>query len=431
MTGAAALPPAVRARVAGQVAEALGSMPAEDIPATLRRVARFTPRKRVTAASGPLLAALDDETFRAAVSAELRKKRPDSIAAVTDPEAAALDPAEAAALLWLLRPHEWEERLGVLTDELAERAREAAAGARAADVERLAAELEAERAAHKVTVTELRGRVAAAEAERDLQAKSVRRANDRAQRAEAAAKAALEQARTQISAGERRVAELEGELRRLRTRIADAEAALATGRAAARRDRDGDTVRLRVLLDSLLGAAQGLRRELALSPSEARPADLVEAGRTPDAGAPSAQGRTADDPASLERLLAVPGVHLVIDGYNVTKTAWGGLSLEQQRDRLVAGIAALVARTRIEATVVFDGAERDTTASTPVPRGVRVRFSDPGEIADVLIARFVDAEPPGRPLVVVSSDGEVAAHARQAGAHAIPSVALVRLLDRT
>lgn len=431
MTRAAALPPAIRARVIGQAADALGGMSLEEVPATLRRVARFTPRKRAAAASGPLLAALDDERFRAAVSAELRRTHPEQVAALSDDVSEAPDPAAAAALLWLLRPQEWEERLATLVERLAERERVEAAGARTAEAERLGAELAAERAAHKAAVADLRDQLAAVKAERDQQSKAVRRASDRAQRSEGAAKAALDQASAQVSAAARRVGELEAELRRVRARLADAEAAVATGRAAARRDRDGDAVRLRVLLDSLLGAAQGLRRELALPPAEGSPADLVEAGRAPDAVTPSMQGRMLDDPASLERLLAVPGVHLIVDGYNVTKTAWGSLSLEQQRDRLVTGVAALVARTRIEATVVFDGAERDTAATTPAPRGVRVRFSDPGEIADELIARFVDAEPAGRPLVVVSSDGEVAAHAREAGAHAIASAALVRLLDRS
>jgi predicted RNA-binding protein with PIN domain len=190
-------------------------------------------------------------------------------------------------------------------------------------------------------------------------------------------------------------------------------------------------MRLRLLLDSLTGAAQGIRRELALPPSDQRPGDLVEGGRDAAALAPTAQGRAADDPAFLDRLLGVPGIHMIIDGYNVTKTGYGGLALEQQRDRLVAGVAGLAARTGAEVTVVFDGGDRGTVAASAVPRGVRVRFSDPGVIADQLIARFVAEEPEGRPLVVVSTDGEVAAHARSRGAYSVPSIALVRLLDRS
>lgn len=424
MSDLAGLPASVRARVVAHVAEALGALAPEEVPGPLRRVARFTPRKRATTAGAAIVAALEDERFRVSVAVNIRERQPDVLASDGDP-------VELAAVLWLLRPPGWEERLPAALAELAEQEQSAAEQSRTGEVERLTAQLEAERVAHRASTAELRAQVTQAQAERDQQLKTVRRANDRAQRAEAAADAALQKAQARVAEGERRVAELEAELRRTKARLAEAEAALATGRAASRREREGDTVRLRVLLDALLGAAQGLRRELALPPAEGRPGDLVEAGRTPGVAAPSAQGRPSDDPAFLERLLAVPAVHLIVDGYNVTKTAWGTLSLEQQRDRLVSGVGAVVARTGIEATVVFDGAERDTAATSPVPRGVRVRFSDPGEIADVLIARFVSAEPPGRPLVVVSSDGEVAAHAREAAAHAVPSLALVRLLDRS
>ena len=37
------------------------------------------------------------------------------------------------------------------------------------------------------------------------------------------------------------------------------------------------------------------------------------------------------DPARLDQLLAIPQVHLVIDGYNVTKTGCAELPLESQR----------------------------------------------------------------------------------------------------
>ena len=78
----------------------------------------------------------------------------------------------------------------------------------------------------------------------------------------------------------------------------------------------------------------------------------------------------SDDPALLEQLLALPRVHLVVDGYNVTKTAWPELSLERQRDRLLAGLAPLVARSGAEVTVVFDAADSTRPAAgQPAPRG--------------------------------------------------------------
>lgn len=63
-----------------------------------------------------------------------------------------------------------------------------------------------------------------------------------------------------------------------------------------------------------------------------------------------------DDPALVEQLLRLPCAHLV-DGYNVTMSAWPELPPDRQRDRLVAGLTAVAARTGAEVTVVFDPAE--------------------------------------------------------------------------
>ena len=79
---------------------------------------------------------------------------------------------------------------------------------------------------------------------------------------------------------------------------------------------------------------------------------------------------------------------------------------------------------------MFDGAQLDAVPAVGVVRGVRVRFSDPGETADTLIGRLVRAEPAGRPVVVVSTDREVADAARRDHAHHADSLALLRLLGR-
>ncbi|HZB49711.1 MAG TPA: NYN domain-containing protein, partial [Mycobacteriales bacterium] len=173
------------------------------------------------------------------------------------------------------------------------------------------------------------------------------------------------------------------------------------------------------------GAVQGLRRELALSPTEERPADAVAAATPrPDELVPR-----GDDPELVDRLLGLPRVHLVVDGYNVTKTGYGELPLVAQRSRLITGLGALAARTGAEITAVFDGAARPP-AMPPAPRGVRVLFSAPGETADDVIRRLVAAEPAGRPVVVVSSDREVATDVARTGAHPVPSALLLRRLDR-
>jgi predicted RNA-binding protein with PIN domain len=163
------------------------------------------------------------------------------------------------------------------------------------------------------------------------------------------------------------------------------------------------------------------------------PADAVE-GAVEDAGAApggaTSRGRVLgrDDPAMLEELLGVPRVHVIVDGYNVTKTAWPTATLESQRVRLLSGLAAVVARSGAEVTVVFDGADLQQRPPVVAPRGVRVMFSPPGVIADDKIRDLLSVEPGGRPVVVVSTDKEVADAAHRAGARAISSAALVRLL---
>ena len=132
----------------------------------------------------------------------------------------------------------------------------------------------------------------------------------------------------------------------------------------------------------------------------------------------------------IHELLGLPRAHLMVDGYNVTKTAWPDLSLERQRDRLLAGVAPLAARTGAEVTVVFDAADSPDRPVVNRPRGVRVLFSPRGVIADDVIRELVAAEPRGRPLVVVSSDQAVARDVRRDGAHVVAAVALSRLLSR-
>lgn len=119
-----------------------------------------------------------------------------------------------------------------------------------------------------------------------------------------------------------------------------------------------------------------------------------------------------------------------MDGYNVTKSGYGTLPLESQRARLLAGLAALAAQTGAEITCVFDGVDRATPVAVAAPRGVRLLFSDTADSADDLIRRLVRAEPPGRPIVVVSSDREVATGVRRSGARPVASLALLRRLDR-
>jgi predicted RNA-binding protein with PIN domain len=209
-----------------------------------------------------------------------------------------------------------------------------------------------------------------------------------------------------------------------RRRADRAAAEVAAARQAAREARKADEVRLSLLLDTLGSAVTGLRRELAIGGGGPRPADLVagaQVGRT---------GGAADSLAALDALLSVNVMHLIVDGYNVSKTGYPELPLADQRARLAGQLGALAARTGVEITLVFDGAGV-TTAPTRGGRGVRVLFSDPGVLADDVIRDLVAAEPQGRPVLVATSDRAVVESVRRSGAHTVPSAVLLGRLTRS
>jgi predicted RNA-binding protein with PIN domain len=420
-----ALPEPVRLRVVTLAADALGALAVDHIPPSLRRVAEFAPARRAKLAGNQIAAILaSDAEFRGHIATQVRTVVPELARALDEGAApSAADPAEVAAVAYLLRPEGWME--------LIDRADVAQTGpARTVDdeaIERLLRQLSDARSAARADRDKLRNQLGEVKAEN---AELRRKLADTRQRAKEAEAAREESESARVAQGTA-LAGLEAEARRLRTRILELEATSSTARRAARDEREQATIRTRLLLDTLLESVQGLRRELALPPAEGAPADTVTAAGPGEAStARSTRARAVDDPALLEELLALPRLHLIVDGYNVTKTAWSSTPLDGQRTRLLNGLAPLVARTRVEVTVVFDGADLTNPPPVAGPRGVRVMFSPPGVIADVTIGDLVEAEPAGRPVVVVSSDREVADHAVRAGARSVASAALVRLLTR-
>ncbi|MCD2190132.1 MULTISPECIES: NYN domain-containing protein [Actinomycetospora] len=424
-----AAPETVRSRVAELVSRAVGQMPSTDLPAPVRPIARFAPAKRAKVGSGPLLAALGSaDGFAEDVVAWWREHRPEE----WDPPVA--EPVHAAAVAVLAGDG---DTAGDLLRDAGERAdvgklrteRDAAL----ARADRLAGELE------RVTAERDAARAEAGTATPDLSdevAKLRARLREQGVRVRAAEVAAADATRRLEEGQGHLVRELE-DLRRERGRDQEAVAAaeararrataeLESARRAAHEARHADDARLALLVDTVAGAAAGLRHELGLRADDhrvgPRPAELVGSA----ARAPMAR---VTDPATLDRLLGLPEVHLLVDGYNVTKTGWPGLSLAAQRDRLVAAVAPLAARTHAETTLVFDGAGISGVPTASV-RGVRVLFSEPGVIADDLIRTLVDAEPEGRPLVVVTSDRAVVDSVRRRGAHPVPSSVLLERLAR-
>ncbi|GGO73104.1 NYN domain-containing protein [Nonomuraea cavernae] len=428
------LPEQVRLNVVDLAAQVLGSMPPVSVPPPLRGIAKFDPRKRAKLGSAPIAAQLEnDKEFREAVAESVTAGWPELVASLAEgnvPPAA--DPVLVAATAYLTRPPGWADMVEAARADLEQSAVAAEGSEREEVVTRLREQLVAQKSSAKEEADRLREQIKAARVENSDLRRRLHEARERAKaavrRAEEMEQAA-EEARTAASAAGNAG---ESELRRLRERLADVEKQLEASRRAAREGRSIEDARVRVLLDALQDASAGLRRELALPTTISRPADSVAgvAGERPGVRGVPARALSDDDPQLLDQLLGLPQVHLIIDGYNVTKSGYGTLTLADQRNRLMTGLGGLVAQTRVEVTVVFDGAELNAPVQVVAPRGVRVLFSAPGEIADDLIRQLVRAEPPGRAIAVVSSDREVAESVRRMGARPVPANVLLRRLGR-
>ncbi|MGA4989083.1 NYN domain-containing protein [Nonomuraea bangladeshensis] len=428
------LPEQVRLNVVDLAATVLGTLPAVSIPPPLRGIAKFEARKRAKLGSAPIAAQLEnDKKFRELVAESVAAGWPELVASLADGQIPpAADPVLVAAAAYLTRPPGWEEMIELARSDLQQSAAAAEGSEREEVVSRLREQLAAQKSAAKEESDRLREQLKAARAENSDLRRKLHDARERAKAALARTEEmerVAEEARTAaVAAGSAG----ESELRRLRERLADVEKQLEASRRAAREGRSLEDARIRVLLDALQDASAGLRRELGLPATISRPADSVAAhpGERPGVRGVPARALADDDPQLLDQLLAIPQIHLIIDGYNVTKTGYGTLTLADQRNRLMTNLGGLAAQTRVEVTVVFDGAELNAPVQVVAPRGVRVLFSDPGEIADDLIRQLVRVEPPGRAIAVVSSDREVAESVRRMGARPVPSALLLRRLGR-
>ncbi|AZK93701.1 MULTISPECIES: NYN domain-containing protein [Streptomyces] len=428
------LPEGVRRRVVALVADAFGGLTVPELPAQLRQYARFTPSRRARLAGNAMAAALEsDPVFRQRIGDRITSAQPELCAALAAgaPPAAA-DPLDVAAAAYIVRPTGWVKLVAAAGEEAQRADAERADEAGRLELERLRDELAEARTLTRSETERLRTELETARKEAESLRRKLRSAESDIKRGEAAlrrAGAELDTARAEAAA---QVSAAESETRRLKARLGEAEASAEAGRRAAREGRSIEDMRLRLLLDTVLDAAQGLRRELALPPASVHPADTVDAVE-PGRMSPkdiAARALSETDPALLDQLLALPQVHLVVDGYNVTKTGYPTMPLEKQRLRLLGGLSVLAAQTGAEITCVFDGAELAAPVLLAPPRGVRVLFSKPGVTADELIRQMVRAEPPGRPLVVVSTDREVADGVAKAGARPVASLLLLKRLSR-
>jgi predicted RNA-binding protein with PIN domain len=426
------LPEPVRQRVVALAAAAMTGMPLDELPVPLRRVAKFAPNKRAKL-GGPAIAAqlAADPLFRQRSAAKAVEAAGDLGLTVAEGAVvpAAADPVEVAALAYLARPPGWTDLVTEAARTLRLDAESAAASGRLVAAEHRAARAEHERAVAKVEAEKLRDELTRLRTEADALRDEVRALTKTVREAQNRERKATEMLATEKGRASRAAADADAEVRRLRARLSDAELAASEARTFAKEARSVDEVRLWLLLETIGQAAVGLKRELAVEPASRLPADFVAEWAAQRPGKSDNRALTADDPIRLDQLLALPRAHLIVDGYNVTKRGFGEMSLEQQRARLVNGLGGIAAQSGAEVTVAFDGAEK-LVAVPGAPRGVRVLFSKKGETADELIRQLVRAEPAGRPIIVISSDREVADGVRRHGAYPLSADTLLRRLSR-
>ncbi|MEU8756129.1 NYN domain-containing protein [Streptomyces chartreusis] len=427
------LPDGVRRKVVQIVSDGFGGLTVGELPAQLRQYARFAPNRRAKFAGNAMAAALEtDPLFRQRIGEKLREAQPELTGALDSGSAPpAADPLDVAAAAYVLRPTGWVKLVTAAGEEAQRADAERADEETRAELDRLREELAHAREHTRDEAERLRTELDAAKKEAESLHRKLRSALSDVKRGEAALRKVQNEIETVRAEGQAQVSAAESETRRLKARLGEAEAALEGTRRAAREGRSVEDMRVRLLLDTLLDATQGLRRELALPPVSVRPAetvDAVEPGRmTPKDIA--ARALSENDPAILDQLLALPQAHLVVDGYNVTKTGYPQMPLEKQRLRLLGQLSQLAAQTGAEVTCVFDGAELAAPVLLAPPRGVRVLFSKPGVTADELIRQLVRAEPPGRPVIVASTDREVADGVARAGARPVASAVLLKRLS--
>ena len=97
----------------------------------------------------------------------------------------------------------------------------------------------------------------------------------------------------------------------------------------------------------------------------------------------------------------------------------------QARQQVLDRIAKFLESRHRKATVIFDG----TAASLRKTRWMQLVFSGPGQTADDLIRRQVEAARSRKGLCVVSSDNGVYGYARSCGVEALKCHEFNRLLN--
>lgn len=139
-------------------------------------------------------------------------------------------------------------------------------------------------------------------------------------------------------------------------------------------------------------------------------------------------GLLAGSPEADRHLVSGSGATVVVDGYNLARTAWSRSEPRDERRRTVALLEEAAARWGTTIIVVFDGV--DDAASPAASRFVAVRYSSTGQTADAYIAAWLHEAASDRPVVVVSTDREVVEDAEVQGAGTLSSAAFLTAVGR-
>jgi predicted RNA-binding protein with PIN domain len=369
----------------------------EELPGHLRRYKGYTPRG-LQAHRNELVAALDDPALRARVLRWLDVERPRL-------------PRDVAGKLKLAceRPQGWEAELG-----------------RAGTVPVPTAPPPTANLSERVEREKERARRAREEARRVKQDAQVE--VDAARARAAAVEEKLKGLAANLAASERRAVQLDKEMDRLRREL---ERERRKSRVAAERARmEKERIRQELAaaqreISRLLPKTAEVKRT---SPRPKTPARPKPVPRGPRKLLPAPKGRLEDDPETLDEWLSSPRVHLLVDGYNVTK-AEGGFAgaLADQRSRLIDELARLVRKKRARATIVFDGSDVPLGLSRRRRGPVAVEYSSPHETADDHLISLLAALPPD-PVIVATNDRELQERAAALGATIARANQLLALL---
>lgn len=473
--GVPPVPEALLAPLLDTAADHLRALEPGDVPLSLRPLTGFDRRglSRGAARQQLLRAIESEEGFRkemverflerAEVEDVLGRWNPSDAVGLVDAAAERDDLPLLASALYAARPDGWNFGVGIAVATYERRRREQAADD---DVKALRAQVAAlEEARRRADTARSESDANAQRLDRELrdERRSRRAREEEAQRHTDVARRRAESLERELAAAREETQAAEARHRRevSRVRAAEADARAAHQEVARLESELAELAERSVREPGVLGAAERqaledaaeLARRVAdglgvlatrhrdasgasdaAGPAPARQDTSRGGGRGRDGGrtrpAPPAvpKGLVADSPEGVNAMLHVPGVVMVVDGYNVSMQGWPDAPPDLQRERLLAALTELQMRMRCGVVCVFDGAD---VGSVPAPRrtGVRVVFSEPGEDADPVVVRQVASfVRRAAPVLAVSSDHWVRDHAEAQGARVVGARALLQVL---